>query len=169
MKNKGIIRRMDELGRIVIPREFRKVNLINEGDPMSISLLESGELVISKVDFTGELKNFGSKACEILSAELGRGILLAFGDEIKDGKGMGAKSLIGQKPQKEFFREIESRKNYLGTLEDEQSTLVFAVPITNSDKVFGALAMLCEQEISAFEQRILSISAKIIGSLIQNY
>ena len=169
MKSKGIIRKMDELGRIVIPREYRKVRRINEGDPMSIVALENGDLLVCRVDFMGDLVYFGSKACEVLSAHTGNTVLLFGGNEIKAGFGVGAKTFIGTNLSREITDSLEQRKFYIGKSEHENFAFIFAQPIMSLEKVFGGIVMLSNTTFSSSEQQITSISAKILGEIIQNY
>lgn len=67
MEEMGIIRRVDALGRIVIPREFRKLNRIEVGDPVEMRAMADGEIVIRKVDMSAQLKSIGAIALESLA------------------------------------------------------------------------------------------------------
>ncbi len=170
MKNKGIVRRMDELGRIVIPREFRKVSRINEGDPMSISLQENGDLLITKVDFMGELVGFGAQVCQVLAAETGNTVLLYGGGEVKAGSGSGSKAMVGWAMSKEFSQAIETGKLFTAERSElDGSKTLFAIPIMSGERIYGAIAMLSDAAPSPLEQRIISVASKILGGIIQNY
>ena len=60
MKTNGIIRRIDDLGRIVIPREFRRLHGIDLGDPMEIVATADGEIIVRKADTSEELVKIAS-------------------------------------------------------------------------------------------------------------
>jgi len=170
MKNKGIIRKMDELGRIVVPREYRKINRINVGDPMSISLLENGDILLSKADYISDLMSYGEVACKVLSAETSNTILLLIGKEIKAGSGVGANLLIGQTVEKELAESIEKSDYYFN--EDsklEQYKYLLGVPIKDKDKNYGAIIMLSDVNITSYEQKVTQIVSKIIVNILQNY
>lgn len=62
METNGIIRRIDDLGRIVIPREFRRLHGIDLGDPMEISATPNGEIIVKKADTSEELGKIAKKS-----------------------------------------------------------------------------------------------------------
>lgn len=63
MKATGVVRRIDDLGRIVIPKEIRKVLRIKEGDPLEIFTDKEGEVILKKYSPIGELSEFASRIC----------------------------------------------------------------------------------------------------------
>ncbi|MGG6546735.1 UNVERIFIED_CONTAM: AbrB/MazE/SpoVT family DNA-binding domain-containing protein, partial [Prevotella sp. 15_C9] len=71
MKATGIVRRIDELGRIVVPKEIRKNLRIREGDPMEIYTAADGEVVLKKFSPMRELKEFAGQYAETMAATLG--------------------------------------------------------------------------------------------------
>ncbi|MDE6399224.1 MAG: AbrB/MazE/SpoVT family DNA-binding domain-containing protein, partial [Clostridiales bacterium] len=70
MEETGIIRRLDALGRIVIPREFRKLHRIEVGDPLEMRANASGEITIRKVDVSAQLKSVGALAISALTPHI---------------------------------------------------------------------------------------------------
>lgn len=71
MKTTGIVRRLDELGRIVIPKEYRKLYGIEIGDPLEIKGNENGTITVSKVSNRTELLALCKSVCDCISAETG--------------------------------------------------------------------------------------------------
>ena len=67
MKATGIVRRIDDLGRVVIPKEIRRTMRIREGDPLEIYTDNDGEVIFKKYSPIGELSAFASKYAEVLS------------------------------------------------------------------------------------------------------
>jgi len=65
MKYTGVIRRVDDLGRLVIPKEFRKMQKIKAGDPLEICLIEDGDMIVRRVDLSAKLINAGKIAKEL--------------------------------------------------------------------------------------------------------
>ena len=61
MKATGIVRRIDELGRVVVPKEIRRTLRIREGDPLEIFTNRDGEVILKKYSPIGELDNFAKK------------------------------------------------------------------------------------------------------------
>lgn len=66
MKATGIVRRIDDLGRVVIPKEIRRTLRIREGDPLEIYTDKDGEVIFKKYSMMGGLSDFASQICETL-------------------------------------------------------------------------------------------------------
>ena len=67
MKATGIVRRIDELGRIVVPKEIRRTLRIREGDPLEVYTDREGEIVLKKYSPVGELANFATQYAKVLA------------------------------------------------------------------------------------------------------
>ena len=61
MKATGIVRRIDELGRVVIPKEIRRTLRIREGDPLEIFTASDGEVIFKKYSPMGEISEFSGQ------------------------------------------------------------------------------------------------------------
>lgn len=66
MKATGIVRRIDDLGRVVIPKEIRRTQLIRVGDPLEIFVSGAGEVIFKKYSPIGELSAFAASYAEVL-------------------------------------------------------------------------------------------------------
>ena len=71
MKATGIVRRIDDLGRVVIPKEIRRTMRIREGDPLEIYTSRDGEVIFKKYSLMGGLDDFAAQFCETLSKSCG--------------------------------------------------------------------------------------------------
>ena len=71
MRATGIVRRIDELGRVVIPKEIRRTLRIREGDPLEIYTDKDGEVILKKYSPIGEISNFAKDYTESLFRSLG--------------------------------------------------------------------------------------------------
>ncbi|TVX95797.1 stage V sporulation protein T [Cohnella terricola] len=71
MKATGIVRRIDDLGRVVIPKEIRRTLRIREGDPLEIFVDRDGEVILKKYSPIGELGDFAKEYAESLSESTG--------------------------------------------------------------------------------------------------
>ena len=71
MKATGIVRRIDDLGRVVIPKEIRRTLRIREGDPLEIFTEKDGEVIFKKYSPMGELTEFAGRICEALHKNTG--------------------------------------------------------------------------------------------------
>ena len=72
MKATGIVRRIDDLGRVVIPKEIRRTLRIREGDPLEIFTEKDGEVIFKKYSPMGELGEFAAQICDSLGRNTGR-------------------------------------------------------------------------------------------------
>lgn len=80
MKATGIVRRIDDLGRVVIPKEIRRTLRIREGDPLEIFTDREGEIILKKYSPIGELSTFAKQYAESLSPDHGLpGVCLRYG------------------------------------------------------------------------------------------
>ena len=71
MKATGVVRRIDDLGRVVIPKEIRRTLRIKEGDPLEIFTDKEGEVILKKYSPIGELSEFAAEYAETLTKTTG--------------------------------------------------------------------------------------------------
>ena len=72
MKATGIVRRIDELGRIVVPKEIRRTLRIREGDPLEVYTDREGEIILKKYSPVGEISNYDTQYAKVLSETTGK-------------------------------------------------------------------------------------------------
>lgn len=82
MKATGIVRRIDDLGRVVIPKEIRRTLRIREGDPLEIFVDRDGEVILKKYSPIGELGDFAKEYADSLYENLGHIALISDRDSI---------------------------------------------------------------------------------------
>ena len=87
MKATGIVRRVDDLGRIVIPKEIRRTLRIREGDPLEIYTEKDGGVIFRKYSPMGELQEFASQMCEAIGSTTGHITAVADRDSISPWPG----------------------------------------------------------------------------------
>ena len=104
MKATGIVRRIDDLGRVVIPKEIRKTMRINEGSPMEIFTDRQGEIILKKYSPIGEMSLFAKEYAEVLAQTTGMLACITDRDQVVAASGQGSKELTG----KSITRELES-------------------------------------------------------------
>lgn len=97
MKATGIVRRIDDLGRVVIPKEIRRTMRIREGDPLEIYTEKDGEVIFKKYSPIGELGDFALSYVETLSKTTGKGACITDRDNIIAVSGLPKKELIEKK------------------------------------------------------------------------
>ena len=113
MKATGIVRRIDDLGRVVIPKEIRRTLHIREGDPLEIFTMEDGSIILKKYSALGELTDFASGYAESLAKASGHPTFITDRDAIVAVSGAS---------KRDFLTKRISRK--LENLMEERSTVV---------------------------------------------
>ena len=76
MKATGIVRRIDDLGRVVIPKEIRRVMRIREGDPLEIYTDRDGSVIFKKYSLLGGVTEFAAQMCDTLNRTTGRTVVI---------------------------------------------------------------------------------------------
>ena len=164
MKTTGIVRRLDELGRIVIPREYRRLYSINVGDPLEIVAMENGNIVISKLSTESDLAQLGKSACESLSVEFGLTAAVSNLKEFITGSGGGKSVLVNKELSTEIVKSIKDRRSAIvNGLSYGFSYMAYA-PIFGASDVFGGIFLL--GGIAPDETKLASL--KIAGKLIED-
>ena len=126
MKATGIVRRIDELGRVVIPKEIRRTLRIREGDPLEIFTDRDGEVILKKYSPIGELSNFAKEYTESLYRSLGHIACISDKDLIISASGASKKDLFDKAVSPELEAIMKNRRTYVASR--RQGNLI---PITN--------------------------------------
>ncbi len=126
MKATGIVRRIDDLGRIVIPKEIRRTMRIREGDPMEIFTSREGEILLKKYSPVGELGEFALEIAESISQTIGTLVCVTDRDYIIAAAGAGKKEYEGKALSVDFQAAIDKRLNQVTSGEKENAILLFS-------------------------------------------
>ena len=102
MKATGIVRRIDDLGRIVVPKEIRRTLRIREGDPLEIFTDREGEIILKKYSPIGELSQFAGEYAESLAQTTGHLVLITDCDHVVTASGTGKKEYEGKPISKQL-------------------------------------------------------------------
>ena len=113
MKATGIVRRIDDLGRIVIPKEIRRTMRIREGDPMEIFTSREGEILLKKYSPVGELGEFASTIAESMAQTLGELVCITDRDYVVAAAGVGRKEYEGKLLDAQLQTAIDNRCNQM--------------------------------------------------------
>lgn len=109
MKATGIVRRIDDLGRVVIPKEIRRTMRIREGDPLEIYTEKDGEVIFKKYSPIGELGDFAANYAETLAKASGHGACITDRDSIIAVSGIPKKELM-EKPVSPELEDVMNDK-----------------------------------------------------------
>ena len=96
MKATGIVRRIDDLGRVVVPKEIRRTLRIKESDPLEIFTDRDGKIILKKYSPIGELGDFAKEYAQSLAQVSGYTVCIADHDQIIAASGKRAKELIDE-------------------------------------------------------------------------
>ncbi len=128
MKATGVVRRIDDLGRIVIPKEIRKTLRIKEGDPLEIFTDTDGKVILKKYSPIGELSEFATGYAETLSKTTGHIAYITDKDSVIAISGGSKKEFLDQSLSKELEKVMDNKVVYTSKENNEVS-----LPITQND------------------------------------
>ena len=151
MKATGIVRRIDDLGRVVIPKEIRRTMRIREGDPLEIFTDKDGGLIFKKSSPVGELSDFAAQICDSLRKATDSIAAVCDRDTVIAIAG-GARRELLEKPVSQQLHEImEGRRTYRHqsggsavpvSSEDTQFCLSVAAPVLSEGDVMGCVLFI---------------------------
>ncbi len=128
MKATGVVRRIDDLGRVVIPKEIRKVHRIKEGDPLEIFTDKEGEIILKKYSPIGELTEFASTYADTISKTTGHIACITDKDTVIAVAGGSKKDFLEKNLSKELEEVMENKEVFKSKENNEIS-----IPITQNE------------------------------------
>ena len=155
MKATGIVRRIDDLGRVVIPKEIRRTLRIREGDPLEIYTEKDGGVIFRKYSPMGDLQDFAAQICESIGKNTGRIAAVADRDSIIALSGAPRRELVDRRNSADLENLMEQRKSYryspgnvkLRAVEgSEKYYLGAAAPIVAQGDLMGCVMLLMDEE-----------------------
>ena len=133
MKATGIVRRIDDLGRVVIPKEIRRTMRIREGDPLEIFTDRDGEVIFKKYSPIGELGIFAAQYAETLSKTSGQPICITDKDNIIAVYGASKKELNDKRVSGELEKLMEEKTSFI-----MKSSAGKKVPVADGNEKYSA-------------------------------
>ena len=180
MKATGIVRRIDDLGRVVIPKEIRRTLRIREGDPLEIYTEKDGEVIFKKYSPMGELQDFASQICESIGKNTGHIAAVADRDTIIAVAGAPKRELLEKRNSAELEQIMEQRKSYRYRSGDarlrpaeavERYHLGVAAPIIAEGDLMGCVMLLMNENDAALgesEQKLAQTVAGFLGRQMES-
>ena len=178
MKATGIVRRIDDLGRIVIPKEIRRTLRIRESDPLEIFTDREGEIILKKYSPIGEMSTFARQYAESLAQASGQMTLIADRDQFIAAAG-GCKAFLGKSISSQLEEAIERRESILAAKGDRNFIPVLGegegeaeyvneaiCPIICEGDVIGAAVLLnndAKEKMGEVEQKLVLSAAGFLG------
>ena len=129
MKATGIVRRIDDLGRVVIPKEIRKTLRIKEGTPLEIFTDREGEIILKKYSPIGELNVFAKEYAEALAQSSGMVACITDHDQVVAAAGQGSREYMGKPISKALEDAITERSSVFANGNDRSR-----IPVTQEQR-----------------------------------
>ncbi|WP_071458816.1 stage V sporulation protein T [Bacillus massilinigeriensis] len=173
MKATGIVRRIDDLGRVVIPKEIRRTLRIREGDPLEIFVDRDGEVILKKYSPISELGDFAREYAEALYDSLGNPVLICDRDTYIAMAGGSKKDYMNKNISDLVEKTMEDRGS---VIVDQQSTIALVEGadetvsaytigpiIANGDPIGAVIIFSKEGSLGDVEQKAVETAAGFLA------
>ena len=179
MKATGIVRRIDDLGRVVIPKEIRRTMRIREGDPLEIFTDRDGEVIFKKYSPIGELSDFAAQICDSLHKSTDSIAAVCDRDTVISISGGAKKELLDKRISAELERIMENRSAYRNetaagipvTDGDERFCICAAAPVISEGDVMGCVLFISPRNAPAcsdLEYKLAQTVASFLGKQMES-
>lgn len=178
LKATGIVRRIDDLGRVVIPKEIRRTLRIREGDPLEIFIDREGEVILKKYSPINELGNFAKEYAEALFDSLQFPVLICDRDEIIAVAGESKKDYLNKSIGAQLEKAIENRANQteestttvevIKGREEELASYTISPIIANGDPI-GCVMMFSKggNALGDAEKKVVETAASFLAKQME--
>jgi len=179
MKATGIVRRIDELGRVVIPKEIRRTLRIREGDPLEIYTDHDGEVVLKKYSPIGEIAAIAKDYTDSLHRTLGHIACISDRDAIVSASGAPKRDMLERALSNEMETVLQNRQTVVKNVSEGAKlvdvtgddsmagyTAQVIVPILADGEIIGGVMLLSREggaKMSYTDQKVAETTAVIVG------
>ena len=179
MKATGIVRRVDDLGRIVIPKEIRRTLRIREGDPLEIYTEKDGGVIFRKYSPMGDLQEFASQMCDSMGEATGYITAVSDRDSIIAIHGAPKRELLDRPNSMELEKLMKQRTHYLYKRGENRIAVTegldkyhlgAAAPILSQGDLMGCVMVLLDdkgENLSEADQATLKTAAGFLGKQME--
>ena len=183
MKATGVVRRIDDLGRIVIPKEIRKTLRIKEGEPLEIFTDKEGEIILKKYSPIGELSEFATEYAETLAKTTGHIACITDKDTVIAVSGGSKKEFLEQGISNELEKVLDDKESYVSKenndtsipiikneIKDRKKNSQVVFPIIADGDAIGSVILISKDEVtkmSDVEKKVVQSAASFLGSQME--
>ena len=179
MKATGIVRRIDDLGRVVIPKEIRRTMRIREGDPLEIFTESDGTVIFKKYSPIGELGEFAKQYAESLAKTSGMASCISDKDAIIAVSGASKKELSDKKISTELEKIMDDKTIFIANVGGKQIIVIednenykagVVAPIIYEGDSIGTVVLISKSESDApseVEAKLVEVAAGFLGRTIE--
>ncbi|MFT8320032.1 MAG: stage V sporulation protein T [Bacillus sp. (in: firmicutes)] len=178
MKATGIVRRIDDLGRVVIPKEIRRTLRIREGDPLEIFVDRDGEVILKKYSPISELSDFAREYAEALYDSLGNAILICDRDTYISVAGGSKKDYLNKNISELVEKAMEDRTSILMNEQDQIalvdgndeniSSYTIGPIIANGDPIGAVIIFSKESSLGEVEKKAVETAAGFLARQMES-
>ncbi|NLK72586.1 MAG: stage V sporulation protein T [Clostridiales bacterium] len=170
MKATGIVRRIDDLGRVVIPKEIRRTLRIREGDPLEIFTDRDGEVILKKYSPISELNEFATEYAESVYDTLGNMTVITDTDQVIAVAGGAKKNLLDKRISKEIEKMMLSKTAQIikekekvvpitsESMDDFSVESQVIVPIISQGDTIGSIVFISKENGKVFGDTELKVA-----------
>lgn len=177
MKATGIVRRIDDLGRVVIPKEIRRTMRIREGEPLEIYVDNDGEVILKKYSPMGELSNFSKEYAEAMNQTIGHVVCISDRDVMIAVSGGLKKELMGKSVGDSIEQAMEDRRLISGSKNhiikdqmDESFGDSVIAPIVSQGDPIGSVIICAkdsETKLGEVESKLAETAANFLAKQME--
>ena len=183
MKATGVVRRIDDLGRVVIPKEIRRTLRIKEGDPLEIFTDKEGQVILKKYSPIGELSEFAEEYAETLTKTTGHIACITDKDTVIAVSGASKKELLEQGVSSQLEKIMENKKKYISKEnnnvavpitknenKDRLNNAQVIYPIISEGNTIGSVILLSKDDktkMTEVEQKVAQSAASFLGKQME--
>lgn len=181
MKATGIVRRIDDLGRVVIPKEIRRTMRIREGDPLEIYTDNNGEVIFKKYSPIGELAPFAAQYAEALGKAANLPVLICDKDHCIACAGVMRKEVLERRVTRNLEEIMEQRMSIsvkpgdhkkIQPLEGVDRFAAAVFPIISAGDLTGAVVLLqgdtgSTQTANESDLKLAQVAASFLGKQME--
>jgi len=180
MKATGIVRRIDDLGRVVIPKEIRRTLHIKESDPLEIFTDRDGAVIFKKYSPMGELSEFAGQLCHALNKTTGHLVAICDRDAIVTAAGNGHRAIAEKPISSQLEAALNARTLYHAPIDapglspmrtESEYQVEIAAPILSEGDILGGVLFLGQgpQRVTGETDRKLAQTvALFLGKHMEN-
>lgn len=178
MKATGIVRRIDDLGRVVIPKEIRRTLRIREGDPLEIFVDRDGEVILKKYSPISELGDFAKEYADALFDSLGHSILICDRDTYIAVSGSSKKEYLNKSISDLIERTMDQRNSVLEDskkdiqlvdgIDDDVSAYTIAPIVANGDPIGAVVLFSKERSMGEVEHKAAETAAGFLARQMEH-
>jgi AbrB family transcriptional regulator (stage V sporulation protein T) len=178
MRATGIVRRIDDLGRVVIPKEIRRTMRIREGDPLEIYTNSDGEVIFKKYSAISEMSENAAYVADIMCKIAGCPVIIFDQDHVVASAGVPKKEFAERRMTDQLEELLSSRgqffcpdgsTNNFYPVEGVSRTATAVLPIITAGDISGAVAFMTTdecREVTALQKSLINASAQFLARQI---